>query len=135
MTAVLSCGDADTAVALVEAYTKAQGLFRTDDTPDPVFTDWLELDLSTVEPSLAGPRRPQDRVPLAKAAQMYRESLAADLAKLGANDAAATQKAATTAVSASPQLSTAVIPDSEAEVADGVKVAYKGESFTLRHGA
>jgi aconitate hydratase len=66
---------------------------------------------------------------------MYRESLAADLAKLGGNDAAATQKAATTAVSASPQLSTAVIPDSEDEVSAGVKVTYGGETFTLKHGA
>src|SRR5207249_10987803 len=53
-----------TLVALVEAYARAQGLFRTADTPDPVFSDRLELDLGTVEPSLAGPRRPQDRVPL-----------------------------------------------------------------------
>ena len=53
--------DADR-VALVEAYAKAQGLFRTDDTPDPVFTDTLALDLATVVPSLAGPKRPQDRV-------------------------------------------------------------------------
>jgi len=51
-------------VALVAAYAKAQGLFRTAATPDPVFTDTLELDLQTVEPSLAGPKRPQDRVPL-----------------------------------------------------------------------
>lgn len=51
-------------VDLVERYCKEQGLFRTDDTPDPIYTDVLELDLSTVEPSLAGPRRPQDRVPL-----------------------------------------------------------------------
>jgi aconitate hydratase len=48
----------------VERYTREQGLFRTDATPDPTFTDTLELDLSTVAPSLAGPRRPQDRVPL-----------------------------------------------------------------------
>jgi aconitate hydratase len=48
----------------VERYTKEQGLFRTDETPDPAFTTTLELDLSTVTPSLAGPRRPQDRVPL-----------------------------------------------------------------------
>src|SRR5262245_55514556 len=54
-------------VELVEAYTRAQGLFRTADTPDPVFSDTLELDLGTVEPSLAGPRRPQDRVPLRRA--------------------------------------------------------------------
>ena len=51
-------------IALVEAYAKAQGLFRTDDTPDPEFSDVLQLDLSSVEPSLAGPRRPQDRVAL-----------------------------------------------------------------------
>src|SRR6185369_11612426 len=53
-------------VKLVEAYAKAQGMFRVESTPDPIFSDTLELDLSTVEPSLAGPRRPQDRVPLAK---------------------------------------------------------------------
>ena len=52
-------------VALVEAYAKAQGLFRTDSSPDPQFADTLSLDLSSVEPSLAGPRRPQDRVALA----------------------------------------------------------------------
>ncbi len=51
-------------VALVEAYAKAQGLFRTDATPEPEFADSLALDLGDVEPSLAGPRRPQDRVSL-----------------------------------------------------------------------
>src|SRR6202046_2296239 len=49
-------------IALVEAYLKAQGMFREPGKPDPVFTDTLELDLSTVEPSMAGPKRPQDRV-------------------------------------------------------------------------
>ena len=62
-------------VALVEAYAKAQGLFRTDDTPDPVYTETLELDLATVEPSLAGPRRPQDRVPLGKAKASFATAL------------------------------------------------------------
>jgi aconitate hydratase len=51
-------------IALVEAYTKEQGLFRTDQTPDPVYTDSLSLDLATVTPSMAGPKRPQDRVEL-----------------------------------------------------------------------
>ncbi len=51
-------------VALVEAYAKAQGLFRTDATPDPEYSDVLHLDLGTVVPNLAGPRRPQDRVAL-----------------------------------------------------------------------
>jgi aconitate hydratase len=50
---------------LVERYTKEQGLFRTDRNPEPKYTDVLELDLATVEPSLAGPKRPQDRIPLA----------------------------------------------------------------------
>jgi aconitate hydratase A / 2-methylisocitrate dehydratase len=51
-------------VALAEAYMKAQGLFRTDEMPDPLYADCLELDLSTVMPSMAGPKRPQDRVEL-----------------------------------------------------------------------
>jgi aconitate hydratase len=51
-------------VGLVAAYAKAQGMFRTKNTPDPVFTDVLKLELSSVEPSLAGPKRPQDRVAL-----------------------------------------------------------------------
>ncbi len=55
--------DAQT-VALVEGYAQAQGLWRSDELPDPVFTDLLELDLATVKPSLAGPKRPQDRVDL-----------------------------------------------------------------------
>ena len=68
-------------VALVEAYAKAQGLFRTDSTVDPIFGDKLEMDLSTVEPSLAGPRRPQDRVPLAKSKQMFEAALPSLLTK------------------------------------------------------
>ncbi|MGH7123341.1 MAG: aconitate hydratase AcnA, partial [Stellaceae bacterium] len=65
-------------VKLVEAYAKTQGLWRDDSTPDPVFTDTLELDLGTVESSLAGPRRPQDRVALSSAAK----SFAAELPRL-----------------------------------------------------
>jgi aconitate hydratase len=66
---------ADALVNLVEAYYKAQGLFRDASTPDPVFSDTLELDLSTVEPSLAGPKRPQDRVALKAAQRGFREAL------------------------------------------------------------
>src|SRR5260370_18375387 len=58
-------------VKLVEAYAKAQGLWRDDTTPDPVFTDTLEPDLASVEPSLAGPRPPQDRVPLSATAKSF----------------------------------------------------------------
>ncbi|MGQ9840364.1 MAG: aconitate hydratase AcnA [Anaerolineae bacterium] len=62
-------GRSEELVDLVERYCVAQGLFRTDDTPDLVFSDVLELDMSTVVPSLAGPKRPQDRVPLAGGVQ------------------------------------------------------------------
>jgi aconitate hydratase len=62
-------------VDLVRAYCVEQGLFRSKDTPDPLFNDTLELDLSTVEPSLAGPKRPQDRVPLGKVQKTFRKSL------------------------------------------------------------
>jgi len=55
-------GRDDDRIALVEAYAKAQGMWRDSSTPDPVFTDTLSLDISSVQPSLAGPRRPQDRV-------------------------------------------------------------------------
>ena len=62
-------------VALVEAYAKAQGMFRQDSDPDPVFTDTLELDLSSVVPSLAGPKRPQDRVALTEASSAFKKAL------------------------------------------------------------
>jgi aconitate hydratase A / 2-methylisocitrate dehydratase len=62
-------------VKLVEAYAKAQGLWRDANTPDPVFTDLLELDLGSVEPSLAGPRRPQDRVALGGVAAAFDSEL------------------------------------------------------------
>ena len=61
-------------VALVEAYAKAQGLWRYNDMADPEFTDTLDLDLSTVEPSLAGPKRPQDRVLLSNLAEQFKTS-------------------------------------------------------------
>ncbi|HTJ62567.1 MAG TPA: aconitate hydratase AcnA [Alphaproteobacteria bacterium] len=66
-------------IKLVEAYAKAQGMWRDENTPDPVFTDSLSLDLGEVEPSLAGPRRPQDRVLLSGAAKAF----VAELEKFG----------------------------------------------------
>src|ERR1700693_1987598 len=64
-------------VKLVEAYTKEQGLFRTDATPDPIFSDKLELDLATVVPTMAGPKRPQDSVRLTDAKTSFEKSLGA----------------------------------------------------------
>ena len=68
-------GRDDAQVALVEAYARAQGLFRAEGSPDAVYTESLELDLGTVEPSLAGPRRPQDRVSLTRAKASFASSL------------------------------------------------------------
>ncbi|MBN2982076.1 aconitate hydratase AcnA [Cohnella algarum] len=70
-------------IELVEAYYKAQGMFRTDDTPDPVFTDVIELDLSTIVPSLAGPKRPQDRVELTNMKKEFNEIIRTPIDKGG----------------------------------------------------
>ncbi|MFI5230997.1 MAG: aconitate hydratase AcnA [Gemmatimonadales bacterium] len=116
-------GRSEHQVRLVEAYTKAQGLFRTDATPDPVFSDTLELDLATVVPSLAGPKRPQDRIPLTASKRMYAEAFAA-------------QMAGTTAV---PPVDKAVaVLETEAPVhveEPGVACEHNGAKFTLKHGA
>ena len=76
-------GRTDEEVALVEAYTKAQGLFRSDDAPVPTFTRTLGLDISTVEPSLAGPKRPQDRIALSSMKESFNNSLTAPVGHSG----------------------------------------------------
>ena len=76
-------GRTDSEVELVERYTKEQNLFRTDDTEAPSFTKVVQLDLSTVEPSLAGPKRPQDRVALSDMKREFQRSLTAPVAKRG----------------------------------------------------
>ncbi|BDG59648.1 aconitate hydratase AcnA [Caldinitratiruptor microaerophilus] len=74
-------------VQLVERYCKEQGLFRTAGTPDPEYTDVLTLDMGTVEPSLAGPRRPQDRVPLVQVKASFRQALTEQFGKAPARPA------------------------------------------------
>ncbi|MDD5460253.1 MAG: aconitate hydratase AcnA [Methylococcales bacterium] len=64
-------------IALTELYAKEQGLFRADNTPDPVFTKIMEVDLGTIEPALAGPKRPQDRIPLSQVGPTYKQMLTA----------------------------------------------------------
>ncbi len=97
-------------VDLVERYTKEQGLFRTDQTPDPEFTDVLELDLGTVEPSLAGPSRPQDRVRLADMKASFQKSLSAGVKEGGFG----------------------VAPD---KAANKVPVRFNGKTGELAHGS
>ena len=76
-------GRSEEQVALVEAYCKAQGLFRTADTPVPEYTSQLELDISTVEPSLSGPKRPQDRIALQEMKDAFHHSLTSPKSERG----------------------------------------------------
>jgi aconitate hydratase len=70
-------------IALTEAYCRAQGLFRDSSTPAPEFTDTLELDLGSVVPSLAGPKRPQDRVPMSELKETFNKALTAPVKERG----------------------------------------------------
>jgi aconitate hydratase len=98
------------AARLTERYCKEQGLFRTDQTPEPSFTDTLSLDLSIVEPSLAGPKRPQDRVRLADMKSAFRKSLSAPVKERGYGLG-------------------------DAELANVAQVAVNSHTESLKHGA
>ena len=117
-------------VKLVEAYTRQQGLFRTDDTPDPTFTDTLELDLATVEPSLAGPKRPQDRVPLAKAKTMYADAYQAEAARIAASAQASGNGNGDTAAAKAR-----MDAEGAAQEHNEVDCSHNGANFKLRDGA
>jgi aconitate hydratase len=111
-------------VKLVEAYCRAQGIFRDDATPDPIFTETLELDLSSVVPSLAGPKRPQDRIPLTESKRMYAEAYAAEQQRMAASKGGSTAAGGTGA---------AGVANGTAMVAEGAPVdAEPGVEFTLR---
>ncbi|MEX0678292.1 MAG: aconitate hydratase AcnA [Pirellulales bacterium] len=103
-------GRTEAEVELVERYAKEQQLFRTDDEPEPKFTKVVSLDLNTVVPSLAGPKRPQDRVPLASMKSSFRKSLTAPIAERGfALDESGTKRT--------------------------VEISDKGHTSTIGHGA
>ncbi|MFO0904493.1 MAG: aconitate hydratase AcnA [Pirellulales bacterium] len=86
-------GRTEAEVELVERYMREQGLFRTDETPPLEYTQTVKLDLSTIVPSLAGPKRPQDRLPLTQVKSSFRQSLQAPLNQRGYNlDAAALER-------------------------------------------
>jgi len=76
-------GRSDETVALTEAYMRAQGLFHDASTPEPEYTDTLELDLGSVVPSLAGPKRPQDRVPMSELKKTFERALTAPVKDRG----------------------------------------------------
>ncbi|MCG7408496.1 aconitate hydratase AcnA [Paenibacillus sp. ACRRX] len=78
-----STGRTEDQIELVEAYYRAQGMFRTDETADPSFTDAIELDLGSIVPSLAGPKRPQDRVEMANMKQAFNDIIRTPIDKGG----------------------------------------------------
>ncbi|MFQ6040004.1 MAG: aconitate hydratase AcnA [Candidatus Poribacteria bacterium] len=103
-------GRSEELVQLVEAYTKEQWLFRADETVDPVFTDTLELDMNTVVSSLAGPKRPQDRIPLLDIKSSFEQSLQTPIGKRG-------------------------FALSSEELEKSASVSMNGEKFNLKHGS
>ncbi|MGI8782640.1 MAG: aconitate hydratase AcnA [Acidobacteriota bacterium] len=120
-------------VQLVEAYSKAQGLFHRSDSPDPIFSDTIELDLSTVEPCLAGPKRPQDRVPLAHSKEMFEVALSQALeGNLGTLRTRSVVRWMEEGGSPSSPPTAILEPGSEEESAD---IEYAGARFQIGHGA
>ncbi|SFJ47564.1 aconitate hydratase AcnA [Thermoflavimicrobium dichotomicum] len=103
-------GRDESLVQLVKAYYEAQGMFRTDETPDPIFSDTIELDLGNVVPSLSGPKRPQDRIELNKMKESWHETLRKPIEERG-------------------------FGLSEEEVNKSAKVEKDGKTFELKNGA
>ncbi len=127
-------GRAEPLLALVEAYTKAQGLFRTDDQPEPIFTDTLHLDLGDVVPSIAGPKRPQDRIPLSNSKTAWRTNLISMLEQ-GANiDPAKISRWLTEGGSPAKPVAAVVAPDPDADLFERVPVG-GGANYSLTHGS
>src|SRR4030081_521320 len=113
-------------IDLVERYTKEQGLFRTDDAPEPEFTDLLELDLGTVEPSLAGPRRPQDRVNLTQIAESIRVAFPAQFAPQTNGDSDASIKLV--------DVNAGTVSQLPVQTTTQVQVEVGGRTASLKHG-
>ena len=127
-------GRDDTLVRLVEAYCKDQGLFRTDGTPAPAFSDTLGLDLSTVEPSLAGPTRPQDRVPLSQAKRSFRQALAS-MVEVKDDDQNHERVERWIDEGGAPADGASEEPDQPSELSKRVAVTIDGQPCELEHGS
>jgi aconitate hydratase len=125
-------------VELVREYCTLQGLFHTATSPEPSFNEVLELDLSTVEPSLAGPKRPQDRVALKDARENFHRELEATLEGVGVKP----NRKSVNRWTGEGGVPSSDLPDSPValaedvgEVTTAVTVELKGEKFVLDHGA
>ncbi len=123
-------------VALVEAYCKEQGIFHSKETPEPSFSELVELDLSTVEPSIAGPKRPQDRVPLSISQRSYRRALVDMLMSKGVT---INEESSAKWIEESGNVHVSVkqksLPDDLEKVFRTARVKKNGAEFELEHGA
>ncbi|TWU24751.1 aconitate hydratase AcnA [Bythopirellula polymerisocia] len=130
-------GRTEAEVELVERYTKEQGLFRTDDTPIPTFTKTVKLDLSTVVPSLAGPKRPQDRIALTDMKSTWKRDLDEVYGKRPGNGTPQGRWEGEGGQPAEPAAS--AVAEAAVAVADpgfdGVDIANNGETFPIQHGS
>jgi aconitate hydratase len=102
-------GRSEKVIALIESYCKEQGLFRTETTEDPLFNDTIHLDMSNIEPSMAGPRRPQERIPLSKIKKTFLNDF---------KEASSTDRSST-----------------EVSIKNEIDVDMHGEKFKLNHGS
>jgi aconitate hydratase len=127
-------------VRLVESYCREQGLFRTDESPDPVFSDTIELDLDSVEPSIAGPKRPQDRVPLRESVKSFRGSLDAELRRFTSSAEVRKPNAAAPVGASEPGSDAAAMVaegGAQVQVANAPprpRVSWNNHEFHLTHG-
>src|SRR4051812_51442 len=114
-------------VALVQAYAKAQGMYRTKTTPDPIFTDVLKLELASVEPSVAGPKRPQDRIALKDVKNGFATSMEKEFNKGG-------DGGGKDVFELHPSIATAPLDKNFAKAGSSKRYAVEGRNHDLGHG-
>jgi len=128
-------GRTDEEVTLVERYTKEQGLFRTNATPAPTFTKTVAFDLSTVQPSLAGPKRPQDRITLSSMKSTWKRDLEEFFRKQPPNESPAGRWEGEGGHLADVTATAVAEPAVADPGFDGVEVQLAGERFPIQHGS
>ena len=118
-------------IDLVERYCKEQGVWHSADAPEPTFTDTLSLDLSTVQPSLAGPKRPQDRILLSNMKPQWRQDLSVTFGKSNSAKDSTTERM----VGEGGESAAATAVLEETHQTSSVSVEYDGHTFELKDGA
>ena len=128
-------GRSESQINLIEAYCKAQGLFNSPDAPEPKYSDTLELDLGSVVPSLAGPRRPQDRVALTAAKSDFRRELAKEFEGHPTVDPVELAKWVAEGGNGAAVVDSTVLESKLGQIAHKVEVNSEQGQFGLKHGS